>query len=90
MVTPKPETKPGAKAEKKSGGPVKPIEVVFIRDGDKVKMVPVKTGISDSDYFEIVEGLSEGQEIVTGGFKAIAKDLEDGKKVTFSGGAPGK
>ncbi len=86
---PKPGTTP-AKADGKPAGPVKPIEVVFIRDGDKVKMLPVKTGISDSDYFEIVEGLSDGQEIVTGGYKAISKDLEDGKKVNFGGGAKGK
>ncbi len=45
-------------------------------------MMPVKTGISDSDYFEIVSGLSEGQQIISGGYKAISKDLEDGKKVT--------
>jgi HlyD family secretion protein len=72
-----------AKADGKPAAPVKPIEVVFARDGDQVKMIPVKTGISDSDYFEIIEGLSEGQEIITGGYKAISKDLEDGKKVTF-------
>jgi HlyD family secretion protein len=78
------------KADGKPAAPVKPIEVVFARDGDKVKMVPVKTGISDSDYFEIVEGLSEGQEIVTGGYKAISKDLEDGKKVSFGGGTKNK
>ncbi|MEP6671724.1 MAG: efflux RND transporter periplasmic adaptor subunit [Chthoniobacter sp.] len=76
-----------AKTDGKPAAPIKPIEVVFVRDGDKVKMVPVKTGISDSDYFEIVEGLSEGQEIVTGGYKAISKDLEDGKKVKFGGDA---
>jgi HlyD family secretion protein len=79
------EAKPHAKA----GGPVKPIEVVFVRDGEQVKMVPVKTGISDSDYFEIVEGLSEGQEIVTGNNKAINKDLEDGRKVKFGADASG-
>ena len=78
------------KPEGKPSGPIKPIEVVFVRDGDKVKMVPVKTGISDSDYFEIVEGLTEGQEIVTGSYKAISKDLEDGKKVTFGGGSKSK
>jgi HlyD family secretion protein len=80
---PKGDTAP-AKTDGKNA-PVKPIEVVFARDGEQVKMVAVKTGISDSDYFEISEGLSEGQEIVTGGYKAISKDLEDGKKVKFSG-----
>ncbi len=72
--TPKPD---GAKP----GDPVKPIEVVFAPEGDHAKMLPVKTGISDSDFFEIVSGLNEGQEIVSGGYKAISKDLEDGKKV---------
>jgi HlyD family secretion protein len=44
-------------------------------------MIQVKTGISDSDFFEIVSGLNEGQEIICGGYKAISKDLDDGKKV---------
>jgi HlyD family secretion protein len=86
---PKPDTTP-AKPNGKPAAPVKPVEVVFVRDGDKVKMAPVKTGISDSDYFEITEGLSEGQEIVTGGYKAISKDLEDGKKVSFGAVTKGK
>ena len=60
---------------------VKPIEVVFGKEGDAAKMVPVKTGISDNDYFEIVSGVQEGQDIIAGGYKAISKDLEDGKKV---------
>ncbi len=65
----------------KAAEPVKPAEVVFALEGDHVKKVPVKTGISDSDFFEIVSGLSEGQQIVAGGYKAISKDLDDGKKV---------
>ena len=67
--------------EGKAPEPVKPAEVVFAREGDHAKKVPVKTGISDSDYFEIVSGLSEGQEIISGGYKAVSKDLDDGKKV---------
>ena len=70
-----------APREGKAAEPVKPVEVVFALDGDHVKMIPVKTGISDNDHFEIVSGLAEGQEIVAGGYKAISKDLEDGKKV---------
>jgi len=70
-----------AARDRKAREPVKPTEVVFVLEGDHVKMVPVKTGISDNDYFEIVTGLSEGQQVVSGGYKAISKDLEDGKKV---------
>jgi HlyD family secretion protein len=44
-------------------------------------MVPVKIGISDDNYWEISEGLSEGQEVVSGSFKAITRELEDGKKI---------
>ena len=64
-------------------GATKPAEVVFLRDGDHAKMAQVKTGISDNDYFEITEGLSEGQEIISGGYKAVSKDLEDAKKVNI-------
>jgi HlyD family secretion protein len=59
----------------------KPIEVVFVVDGDHARMLPVKSGISDDDYYEITEGLKDGQEVVSGGFKAISRDLEDGKKI---------
>ena len=75
---PKPEGEP---RKGKPAEPVKPQEVVFILNGDKVKSMPVKTGISDSDHYEILSGLNEGQQVVSGGYKAISKDLEDGKKV---------
>jgi len=70
-----------AKADKKSKEPPKPIEVVFTMDGEHAKMVPVKIGISDDSYWEITDGLKEAQEVVSGGYRAISRDLEDGKKV---------
>lgn len=66
---------------KKPGENLKPIEVVFAVDGEKVKMLPVKRGINDDAYAEIIEGLKEGAEIVSGGYKAISRELEDGKKI---------
>jgi HlyD family secretion protein len=66
---------------KKAKEAKKPVEVVFLVDGDHAKMVPVKIGISDDSYWEVTEGLTEGQEIISGGFRAISRDLEDGKKV---------
>ena len=65
-----------AKVEKKP----KDIEVVFAVEGDHAKMVPVKRGIGDDNYYEIVEGIEEGREIVSGNFRAI-RDLEDGKNI---------
>jgi HlyD family secretion protein len=70
-----------AKSDKKSKEAVKQVEVVFVLEGDHVKAVPVKIGISDDNYWEITEGLTEGQEVVSGNFKAITRELEDGKKI---------
>ncbi len=67
--------------DKKSKEAAKPIEVVFLKEGDHARMVPVKVGIGDDNYWEITQGLQEGQEIVSGGYKAIVRDLDDGKKV---------
>jgi len=68
-------------ADKKAKENPKAIEVVFVMEGDQAKMIPVKIGISDDNYWEILEGLKEGQEVITGGYKAISRELEDGKKV---------
>jgi HlyD family secretion protein len=75
-----------SKKEKENAN--KPIEVVFVKEGDTVKMVPVKRGISDQYYAEITEGLTEGVEVVSGSYKAINRDLEDGKKVVIGAGDP--
>ena len=83
----KAEAQKGERGKKDEGGN-RPIEVVFLHDGDTVKMAPVKRGISDDNYTEIVEGLSEGQTVVSGGYKAISRELEDGKKVKKGSGKP--
>lgn len=56
-------------------------EVVFVVKDGKVSTVPVKRGISDDTYVEITQGLDESSDIVSGPFKAINRDLEDGSKV---------
>src|ERR1039457_2263321 len=70
-----------AKSDKKSKEAVKQVEVVFVLEGDHAKMVPVKIGISDDNYWEITEGVTEGQEVVSGSFKVITRELEDAKKI---------
>jgi len=79
-----------AVASGKAGETAKPIEVVFVVEGDHVKQVPVKRGISDDNYVEITEGLKEGQEVVSGGYKAINRELEEGKKVVVNAAAAGQ
>ena len=57
-------------------------EVVFILQKDgTVKKGPVKTGIQDINYIEILQGLKEGDEVITGPYNAISEKLKDGMKV---------
>ena len=67
--------------KKKSSDAAKPIEVIFVVENNRAKMVPVKRGISDDAYVEITDGVSEGWEVVAGSYKAISRELEDGKEV---------
>ncbi len=67
----------------KNGKRMKPVEVVFVVEDNKAKKVPVKTGISDDSFIEIVSGLEEGAEVVSGPYRAISKELEDDVKVAL-------
>ncbi len=60
-------------------------ETVFILEEDKARLVPIKTGISDGRAIEIIEGLEEGQEIITGPYKVL-RILQDGDEVKPSKG----
>ena len=55
--------------------------VVFLKEGDKAKMVQVETGISDGGYIEIKSGVKQGQTVVSGNFRAISRELEDGSLI---------
>jgi HlyD family secretion protein len=61
----------------------KPKEVVFVNDKGKAKMKEVKTGITDTaaGTIELIEGLKEGEEIISGPFIAVSKKLKDGELV---------
>jgi len=59
----------------------KPADVVFVVQGDHVKAMPVKIGFCDDNYWEITDGLTNGQEIVSGGYRAVGHDLQDGSKI---------
>ena len=57
-------------------------EVIFIVDAaGKVKKVPIKTGIQDNDYIEILSGVNEGVQVVSAPYNTISKTLKDGMQV---------
>lgn len=57
------------------------LEVVFVVENGVAKMREVKVGISDDNYYEVKEGLNEGEEVITGPFKVLSRTLENGDAV---------
>jgi HlyD family secretion protein len=49
-----------------------------------------ETGISDTRYMQILEGVNAGESVVSGSYNAIARELEHDKQVKVQEpGAPG-
>jgi len=59
--------------------------VVFLKDRDAVRLVAVQTGIADNNFIQIRSGIKEGDEVVSGSYTAISKDLKDRSKVRIEG-----
>jgi len=57
-------------------------EVVFLRQpGDTVRKVRVRTDIQDINYIEVVDGVKEGDEVVTGPYSVVSRTMKGGTKV---------
>ena len=72
----KAKAQPGLKARKKLD------KVVFVVEGDVVRKRIVEVGLSSETHTEIVKGLKEGEVVVEGPYRTLARELEDGKKVS--------
>lgn len=60
------------------------VEVVFVIEKGKAVARQVKTGIQSDEQIEILEGLREGEEVVSGSYRAISKDLDNGAVVRIN------
>lgn len=60
-------------------------EIVFVVKNNKAKTVNVETGISDDNYIEVKKGLDPDQQVVSGSYRAISKELADGSSVRIEG-----
>lgn len=63
--------------------------VWILKDGKPVK-IEVITGMSDGNYSEVIEGLSDGQEIITGVNYKTTKQLNNATATPFGGGQMGR
>ena len=48
-------------------------------EADTARMIEVKTGIQDDKYIQILEGLTEGMNIIEGPYSVVSKKLEQGE-----------
>ena len=63
-------------------GKPKPLKVVFVVGKDKkAEMRAVRIGISSRTDVEILEGVTEGETIVDGPYRTLARELEEGQPV---------
>jgi HlyD family secretion protein len=65
------------------------IQGVFILRNHKAEFVPVDTGIAGTTDIEVIKGLKEGDEIVTGSYKVL-RTLRPGSSVKIDNAAPKK
>lgn len=61
------------------------VEVVFVEKNGKVVANQVKTGIQSDDLIEILEGVGQGEMVVSGSYRAISRDLTNGESVSSKG-----
>jgi HlyD family secretion protein len=77
----RPSVEPTASAEElKPGQTRKEVEGVFVIRDNNALFLPVKTGIAGDKFFEVLDGLKEGEKVITGPFNSV-RDLKDGDLV---------
>jgi HlyD family secretion protein len=65
------------------------VQGVFVVRSKKAQFVPVETGISGTTEIEVIQGLQEGDEIITGSYKVL-RTLKPGTSVKIDNSAPKK
>ncbi len=61
-----------------------PVKVVFTVKNGVVKQVAVTTGISSDSDWEITSGVQQGEEVISGPYRLLSKQIKDGDKVRIS------
>lgn len=56
-------------------------EVVFLYEDGEAKLKIVTTGIQDDENIEVLSGLEDGQQVITGPYSLVSKQMVNGDKV---------
>lgn len=75
-----------AAAELKPGQTRKETEGVFVMREGKAEYLPIKMGIAGDKYFEVLEGLKAGDQVITGPYNSV-RGMTDGDLVKVDAAA---
>jgi HlyD family secretion protein len=64
-----------------AAGKPKPVKVVFVVKDGKAEMREVHTGIASRTDIEVLDGVKEGETVVDGPYRTLARELQDGQGV---------
>jgi HlyD family secretion protein len=73
----------------KNKGAQQDVQGVFVIRNKKAEFLPVTTGITGASDVEVVNGLSEGDEVITGSYKVL-RTLRSGSSVKIDNSVPKK
>jgi HlyD family secretion protein len=91
---------PGGAAPAKAGdappavaatGKPRPVKVLFVLNKDgKAEMREVKIGIASRTDVEILDGVNEGEAVIDGPYRTLARELQDGQGARLAKPSSGK
>ena len=75
--------RPTSTAELKPGQTRKELEGVFVVTDGRAVFTPLKVGIAGDKFFEVLDGLKAGDEVITGPFASV-RAMKDGDQVKIT------
>jgi len=66
------------------------VQIVFVLEDGKAVARQVETGLQGENLLEITSGLEEGETIISGGYRAISRELKNGARVKVNNEAKDK
>lgn len=91
LEAPKKDDKSGGTARSPEADKARREEIqgVFVVAGEKAQFRKVETGVTGATDIEVLSGIKEGDEIITGGYKAL-RTLRNDARIKIDNKAPGK
>lgn len=71
-----PASRPGERGYNANAAREDRVRIVFVRNGDSAELRKVETGIADANFMQILSGIEPGEELITGPYSALTRDLE--------------